>query len=162
MRSRCECRQAVERAETPPYASQKSVLETSHDASMQDRAEHFHRVASGVSIAVEVRMKKIFNALAISALVVGFASAAHAQVSVGVRIGPPPAPRAYRVPPRAAPDREWVEGHWTRQGSHYRWHDGTWARPRVMARIGSSHTMRMGVTTRDVGKAVTVAVGKQR
>jgi len=29
--------------------------------------------------------------------------------------------------------------------------------PRVMARIGSSHTMRMGVTTRDVGKVVTVA-----
>ena len=94
-----------------------------------NRAEQFHLVASGVSIAAEVRMKKIFNALAISALVVGFASAAHAQVSVGVRIGPPPAPRAYKVPPQPRGDREWVEGYWTPQGSHYRWHDGTWARP---------------------------------
>src|SRR5262249_53867606 len=59
----------------------------------------------------------------------GITSVAHAQVSVGVRIGPPPPPRAYKVPPQPGPDREWVEGHYTARGSHYQWHNGTWARP---------------------------------
>jgi hypothetical protein len=54
---------------------------------------------------------------------------AHAQVSFGIHIGPPPAPRAYHVPRQPGPDYFWVEGYWYPQGGHYRWHDGYWTRP---------------------------------
>ena len=74
-------------------------------------------------------MKKPLLTLFVSALLLGPAAAAQAQVSVGIRIGPPPAPRAYRVPPQPTPNHEWVEGHWAPQGSKYRWHDGQWAKP---------------------------------
>jgi hypothetical protein len=74
-------------------------------------------------------MRKLFQALAFSALLFGPASAAHAQVSFGVRIGPPPEPRWYRIPPQPGPDREWIEGYWYPDGGRYRWHDGYWTRP---------------------------------
>ena len=74
-------------------------------------------------------MRKHLQTLAISALLLAPAPVANAQVSFGIRIGEPPAPRAYRVPPRPAPDYEWVEGYWYPQGSRYRWHDGYWTRP---------------------------------
>src|SRR5258708_28879704 len=42
------------------------------------------------------------------------------QVSVGIRIGPPPPPRVVRVVPRApGPDYVWVEGYWYPVGNHY-------------------------------------------
>jgi hypothetical protein len=74
-------------------------------------------------------MRKLLRTLAISAVLLAPASAAHAQVSFGFRIGEPPAPRAYRVPPRPGPDYEWVEGYWYPQGSRYVWHNGYWTRP---------------------------------
>jgi hypothetical protein len=74
-------------------------------------------------------MRKLIQTLAISALLVGPASEAHAQINFGLRIGPPPAPRAYRVPPQPGPDYTWVEGYWYPQGSRYVWHDGYWTRP---------------------------------
>jgi hypothetical protein len=74
-------------------------------------------------------MRKLVQTLAISAVLLGSASAANAQVSFGIRIGEPPAPRAYRVPRPPGPDYMWVEGYWYPQGSHYRWHDGYWTRP---------------------------------
>src|SRR5215471_10101509 len=51
-----------------------------------------------------------------------------AQVSIGVTIGQPPAPRVYRVPPQPGPEFVWVEGYWYPQGHKYRWHDGYWTR----------------------------------
>jgi hypothetical protein len=66
----------------------------------------------------------------LAVLMVGAASAAEAQVSFGVRIGPPPPPRVLRFrppPPRA--DFVWIDGYWYPVGSRYRWHDGYWARP---------------------------------
>jgi hypothetical protein len=74
-------------------------------------------------------MRKLVQTLAIAALLLGSASAAQAQVSFGIRIGEPPAPRGYRVPPRPGPDYVWVEGYQYPQGSHYKWHDGYWTRP---------------------------------
>jgi hypothetical protein len=62
-------------------------------------------------------------------LLLGSASAAQAQINFGIRIGAPPAPRAYRVPPRPGPDYIWVEGYQYPQGSQYKWHDGYWTRP---------------------------------
>jgi len=73
-------------------------------------------------------MRKLLPALAIAALL-GTAQATSAQVPVGVRIGAPPPPRAYKVPARPGPNYEWVEGYWAPQGSHYRWHNGRWAHP---------------------------------
>ena len=69
-------------------------------------------------------------------------SAVHAQVSVGIRIGPPPVPRVVRVqPPRPGPNFVWIDGYWYPVGSHYRWHNGYWTRaPYEGARwIGPRH-----------------------
>ena len=74
-------------------------------------------------------MRRLLQTLAISALLLAPASTAHAQISFGIRIGEPPAPRAYRVPPQPGPDYIWVEGYQYPQGSHYMWHDGYWTRP---------------------------------
>ena len=52
-----------------------------------------------------------------------------AQISIGIRIGPPPPPREVRVlPPNPGPDFLWVEGYWYPVGNHYKWHDGYWSR----------------------------------
>jgi YXWGXW repeat-containing protein len=52
------------------------------------------------------------------------------QISVGIRIGPPPPPRVVRVRPAApGPGFIWVDGYWFAAGNRYRWHDGYWTRP---------------------------------
>ena len=74
---------------------------------------------------------RAFTYSAVCAALLTFATAApaSAQVSFGITIGRPPAPQAYRVPPRPGPGYEWVEGYWYPQGKHYKWHDGYWTRP---------------------------------
>ncbi|HYW46266.1 MAG TPA: YXWGXW repeat-containing protein [Bryobacteraceae bacterium] len=53
-----------------------------------------------------------------------------AQISVGIRIGPPPPPRVVRVRPVApGPGYVWLDGYWYAVGSRYRWHAGYWTRP---------------------------------
>jgi hypothetical protein len=62
-------------------------------------------------------------------LLLAFAPAAHAQ-TFDFHIGtPPPAPRAYRVPPQPGPDYVWVDGYWYPVNGQYRWHNGYWTRP---------------------------------
>ena len=57
-------------------------------------------------------------------------ASAFAQVSFGIRIGPPPRPRVVRIqPPRPGPDYVWIDGYWFADGRRYRWHDGYWTRP---------------------------------
>ena len=73
--------------------------------------------------------------LALSTLVLAPASAAHGQISFGIHIGEPPAPRAYRVPPRPGPDYMWVEGYQYPEGGRYKWHDGYWTRPPYDERV---------------------------
>jgi hypothetical protein len=52
------------------------------------------------------------------------------QVSIGIRIGPPPPPRVVHVVPVSpGPGFFWVEGYWYPVGNHYKWHDGYWTRP---------------------------------
>jgi len=52
-----------------------------------------------------------------------------AQVSIGIRIGPPPPPRVIRVAPlQPGPDFVWVDGYWYPVGNHYKWHEGYWTR----------------------------------
>ena len=74
-------------------------------------------------------MRKLLQTLAISTLLLVPAATAHAQISFGIRIGEPPPPRAYRVPPRPGPDYVWVEGYQYPQGGRYVWHNGYWTRP---------------------------------
>jgi len=65
--------------------------------------------------------------LALAVLTVG---SALAQISVGVRIGPPPRPRVIRAHPVApGPGYLWVDGYWYPVNGRYRWHDGYWTRP---------------------------------
>jgi len=69
-------------------------------------------------------MKKLLAAMILTAGL-GFG-----QISVGIRIGPPPSPRVVRVRPRApGPDFFWVDGYWYPAGHRYRWHEGYWTRP---------------------------------
>jgi hypothetical protein len=57
-------------------------------------------------------------------------SAFGAQISIGIRIGPPPPPRVVRVVPRSpGPEFFWVQGYWYPVGNHYKWHNGYWTRP---------------------------------
>jgi YXWGXW repeat-containing protein len=74
-------------------------------------------------------MRKILQTLAVSAVLLAPAAAAQAQVTFGIRVGEPPAARAYRVPPQPGPDYVWIEGYQYPQGGRYVWHNGYWTRP---------------------------------
>lgn len=70
-------------------------------------------------------MKKKLLALAFVSL-----GSLFAQVSLGIRIGPPPAPRVVRVHPVSpGPGYAWVDGYWYPVNGRYTWHDGYWSRP---------------------------------
>ena len=52
------------------------------------------------------------------------------QVSVGIRIGPPPPVRVVRnFPPSPGPGYIRVDGYWYAEGGKYHWHNGYWTRP---------------------------------
>ena len=102
-------------------------------------------------------MTKLLQTLAVSALMLTPAPAAHAQVSFGVRIGEPPAPRVYRVPPQPERDYVWVEGYYYPQGSHYRWHDGYWTRPPYAGAYWVAPYHVGGQCTAAAGKAAAAA-----
>ena len=59
-----------------------------------------------------------------------------AQVSIGVRIGPPPPPPVvYALPALPGPEYVWVDAYWYPVGHHWKWHQGYWTRaPYVGAR----------------------------
>jgi hypothetical protein len=59
-----------------------------------------------------------------------FASAAlFGQVSLGVRIGPPPPPRVMVQGVSPGPGYSYVGGYWYPVSGHYRWHQAYWTRP---------------------------------
>src|SRR4051794_18863505 len=74
-------------------------------------------------------MRNVMKTLVFATLLLAPAAAANAQVTFGIHIGEPPAPRPYRVAPQPTQDSLWVEGYWYPEGSRYRWHDGYWTRP---------------------------------
>ena len=58
------------------------------------------------------------------------AGAAFAQLSIGVRIGPPPRARVVRVQPRSPGEGySYIGGYWYPVGHRYQWHEGYWTRP---------------------------------
>ncbi len=75
-------------------------------------------------------MRHLLAITLLSATLLTSGSLLAAQVSIGIRIGPPPPPHVVRVlPRRPGPDFFWVEGYWYPVGKHYKWHDGYWTRP---------------------------------
>src|SRR5450759_5063690 len=72
----------------------------------------------------------IGTALLLASMLLAGASSSSAQVSLGIRIGPPPRPRVVRVVPRSpGQDYTWVGGYWYPQRGRYSWHNGYWTRP---------------------------------
>ncbi len=75
-------------------------------------------------------MKNLAKAALLVATLFTAISVTPAQVSIGIRIGPPPPPHVVRVHPVSpGPDFLWVEGYWYPVGGHYRWHEGYWTQP---------------------------------
>jgi len=74
-------------------------------------------------------MRHLLKTLVFTTLLVAPVATANAQISFGIHIGEPPAPRSYRVPARPGPEYVWVEGYQYPQGGRYLWHDGYWTRP---------------------------------
>jgi hypothetical protein len=87
------------------------------------------REPAGAAIASFVVMRKLLQTLAVSTLLLVPAATAQAQVSFGIRIGEPPPPRAYRVPPQPGPGYVWIEGYQYPKNNRYVWRNGYWARP---------------------------------
>lgn len=74
-------------------------------------------------------MKALRRMALLAAVLLTGVSVANAQVSFGIRIGPPPPPRVVHVHPvRPGPGYIWVDGYWYPVGNRYRWHDGYWTR----------------------------------
>ena len=113
----------------------------------------------GQALATKCRMirvmTKFLNALAISTLLLVPASAANAQVSFGIHIGEPPAPRAYIVPARPGVDYVWVEGYQYPEGGRYKWHNGYWTRPPYQGAYWVEPYTSAAGTTSAAGKATT-------
>ena len=78
---------------------------------------------SGIVRASSISMNKWIAVLLLAA------GTSFAQISVGIRIGPPPPPRYYVVPVSPGPEYVWVDGYWYADGGRYRWHNPYWTRP---------------------------------
>jgi YXWGXW repeat-containing protein len=76
-------------------------------------------------------IKNVMNTMLLAAMLfAGVSGLSAAQISLGVRIGPPPPPRVVRVlPRRPGPEFVWVDGYWYPVGRRYVWHAGYWTRP---------------------------------
>ena len=75
-------------------------------------------------------MKNFLTTILFAGMLLAGGSVFGAQISLGIRIGPPPAPRVVRVlPPKPGPEFMWVEGYWYPEGTRYKWHAGYWTRP---------------------------------
>jgi hypothetical protein len=75
-------------------------------------------------------MRNFIRMTLVAAILLVSSSAYAGQISLGIRIGPPPAPRVVRVLPRQpGPDYVWIGGYWYPVGNRYVWHAGYWSRP---------------------------------
>ena len=74
-------------------------------------------------------MKNLLKALVMFTLFLAPVPPAHAQVSFGITIGPPPRWRPSRVPAWPGRDFIWVDGYWYPIGPRWVWHEGYWTRP---------------------------------
>jgi len=69
-------------------------------------------------------MKKVLAVLVLAG------SSIFGQISAGIRIGPPPAPRVLRAQLRSpGVGYAWVDGYWYPSNNRYVWHNGSSTRP---------------------------------
>ena len=75
--------------------------------------------------------KKTLSSLLFAAiLVLPVAGQARTDISVGIQIGPPPAPAVVVRPPVPQPGYVWAPGYWGWDGYRYVWVEGHWMAPR--------------------------------
>jgi len=75
-------------------------------------------------------MKTLIKTALLVTILLGAGQAFAGQISLGIRIGRPPAPRVLKVRPASpGPDYLWIDGYWYPEGGKYKWHDGYWSRP---------------------------------
>jgi hypothetical protein len=74
-------------------------------------------------------VNKLTKAFCFAILLFCCSTIADAQVSIGIRIGPPPRARVERVVRQPGPAYVWVPGYWYPAGNHYKWHNGYWTLP---------------------------------
>ena len=74
-------------------------------------------------------MRNFLRATLLAGMLLAGGSVFGAQFSIGIRIGPPPRPRIFRVRPLSpGPEYMWIEGYWYPVGNHWKWHKGYWTR----------------------------------
>src|SRR5579863_9519011 len=100
-------------------------------------------------------MRNLLKTLVLATVLLGAAATANAQISFGIHIGEPPAPRAYRVPPRPGPDYEWIEGYQYPRGGSTNGMTATGRSHRTRGPIGSRRTTTTDSTSPAIGKALT-------
>ena len=75
-------------------------------------------------------MRSFISAALLTLILAAGESAFGAQVSIGIRIGPPPPPRVvYIAPQRPGPEYVWIDGYWYAVKNRYQWHEGYWTPP---------------------------------
>jgi len=76
-------------------------------------------------------MRSFMKSTLIAAMLLASGSVFGADISIGIRIGPPPPPYVVHVlPPSPGPEFVWVPGYWYPvKKQHYKWHEGYWTLP---------------------------------
>jgi WXXGXW repeat (2 copies) len=75
-------------------------------------------------------MRTFIRRILITAMLLASGSVYGTDISIGIRIGPPPPPHVVHVlPARPGPEFVWVDGYWYPVGKHYIWHEGYWTLP---------------------------------
>ena len=75
-------------------------------------------------------MKSLITTALLASILLAGGSVFAAQVSIGIRIGPPPRPRViHLIPRRPGPEYVWIDGYWYVVKRRYQWHEGYWTRP---------------------------------
>jgi hypothetical protein len=104
------------------------VTTTTAEDSVHDKeSDIMQRMLKALVLSVTIAVVSAFTPTG-TPLTAG--SVLEAQVGIGIRIGPPPAPRVLRVqPPSPGADFQWIGGYWYPVGNRYTWHNGYWSRP---------------------------------
>jgi hypothetical protein len=119
-------------------------------------------------IAGGYHMRSLLRTSVFIAMLLWTGSVMAAQISIGIRIGPPPPPRVVHVmPARPGPEFLWIDGYWYPMENHYRWHEGYWVRPPypgavwVTSRYESGHYIG-GYWKSDRGRVEHIRVDRGR
>jgi len=88
--------------------------------------------------------KTLLSLLIAAAVALPVAGNARTDVSVGINLGPPPAPVVVAPPPAPYPGYVWAPGYWAWDGYRHVWVEGRWLAPRAGYYWVSPHWERRG------------------